>query len=147
MAVKLGMTIPQFVKQINDDLAKKQDLLTTENAGNNISIDEVDGKVVISSNIRVPASYLKTFTAADFQDGHLTISAVDHKCGSEVALDYIKEKVGNNYSEVLVNFMTDADGNVTIEAEPFEGCLALQQHFSSTENLQALATDILEGTV
>ena len=147
MAVKLGMTIPQFVKQINDDLAKKQDLLTAENAGNNISIDQVDGKVVISSNIRVPASYLKTFTAADFQNGQLTISAVDHKCGSEVALDYIKEKVGNNYSEVLVNFMTDADGNVTIEAEPFEGCLALQQHFSSTEKLQALATDILEGTV
>ena len=57
MAVKLGMTIPQFVKQINDDLAKKQDLLTSENAGNNISIDEVDGKVIISSNIRVPASY------------------------------------------------------------------------------------------
>lgn len=82
--------------------------------------------------------YVKTFTAENFSNNKLSIPASEHNLGLDCALVYARKKVvetitesDNTYSltyykDTFVQFYIDTNGNVTIEAEPFEGKLVLQ---------------------
>ena len=74
--------------------------------------------------------YVKTFTVANFSNSKMTIPASEHNLGLDCALVYARKKVMENsityYKDTFVQFYIDTNGNVTIEAEPFEGKLVLQ---------------------
>lgn len=73
--------------------------------------------------------YVKTFTAENFSNNKLSIPASEHNLGLDCALVYARKKVVENstyYKDTFVQFYIDTNGNVTIEAEPFEGKLVLQ---------------------
>lgn len=85
--------------------------------------------------------YVKTFTAENFSNNKLSIPAGEHNLGLDCALVYARKKVVESrtggppkyrvytttyYKDTFVQFYIDTNGNVTIEAEPFEGKLVLQ---------------------
>ena len=85
--------------------------------------------------------YVKTFTAGNFSNNKLSIPASEHNLGLDCALVYARKKVVESrtggppkyrvytttyYKDTFVQFYIDTNGNVTIEAEPFEGKLVLQ---------------------
>lgn len=82
--------------------------------------------------------YVKTFTAENFSNNKLSIPASEHNLGLDCALVYARKKVVETftgryntysltyYKDTFVQFYIDTNGNVTIEAEPFEGKLVLQ---------------------
>ena len=74
--------------------------------------------------------YVKTFTAENFSDNKLSIPASEHNLGLDCSLVYARKKVVEGsivyYKDTFVQFYIDTNGNVTIEAEPFEGKLVLQ---------------------
>ena len=73
--------------------------------------------------------YVKTFTAENFSNNKLSIPASEHNLGLDCALVYARKKVvesSTGYKDTFVQFYIDTNGNVTIEAEPFEGKLVLQ---------------------
>ena len=82
--------------------------------------------------------YVKTFTAQNFSNNKLSIPASEHNLGLDCALVYARKKVVETitgryntysltyYKDTFVQFYIDANGNVTIESEPFEGKLVLQ---------------------
>ena len=82
--------------------------------------------------------YVKTFTAENFSNNKLSIPASEHNLGLDCVLVYARKKVVETftgryntysltyYKDTFVQFYIDTNGNVTIEAEPFEGKLVLQ---------------------
>ena len=73
--------------------------------------------------------YVKTFTAENFSNNKLSIPASEHNLGLDCTLVYARKKVvetSTYYKDTFVQFYIDTNGNVTIEAEPFEGKLVLQ---------------------
>lgn len=74
--------------------------------------------------------YVKTFTAENFSNNKLSIPASEHNLGLDCALVYARKKFVENsttyYKDTFVQFYIDINGNVIIEAEPFEGKLVLQ---------------------
>lgn len=74
--------------------------------------------------------YVKTFTVANFSNNKMTIPVSEHNLGSDCSLLYARKKIMENsityYKNTFVQFYIDTNGNVTIEAEPFEGKLVLQ---------------------
>lgn len=74
--------------------------------------------------------YVKTFTTENFSNNKLSIPTSEHNLGSDCSLLYARKKVVENsttyYNDTFVQFYIDLNGNVTIEANPFEGKLVLQ---------------------
>lgn len=144
MAVKSGVSVNEFVRQINNELDSKQNVLT---AGQYITIDENN---VISADYEPASIYYLEFETTDFNENdQLVILASTHQVGTSPSIKYIQEydPLDQSYSQVFVDFKCNLSGDITISCNPFNGRLLIDSPYSNSANLQTLVTDILSGSV
>lgn len=94
------------------------------------------------------ALYVKEFTAADWTDGVMTISAETHKCGSKPVLQEMMEYVNGKSRAVEVGFEYDASGNVSLYSnEGFVGYVQIGSPYSDPVPVESSLNEILYGPV
>lgn len=155
MSVKTGVTYGQLVQQINNELDLKQNQLVP---GAYIHIDPETNE--ISADYEKVSWYPYEFDTSDFVEGALIIPAEDeivgsetvtegHGCGNNPILRQIQEydTTTHLYSNVMVDFMVNSSGDVTIKANPFKGRLIIDSPHANAVDLQDIVSDILTGTV
>ena len=94
------------------------------------------------------ALYVKEFTAADWTDGVMTISAETHKCGRKTVLQAMMEYVDGKSRAVEVGFEYDASGNVSLYSnEGFVGYVQIGSPYSDPVPVESSLNEILYGPV